>query len=110
MKKEMVISACAVISIAFFIHCRNTKLTKNNNHSTRSETSTMNRSKTPSGLEYEIIKEGNGTSPQKGNTVIVHYTGWLNENDNPGQKFDSSLDRNQSFSFKIGIGQVIKGW
>jgi peptidylprolyl isomerase len=110
MGKKIVISAFAVISIAFFIHCRNTKLTKNNNQSMRSGTNTMNRSKNPSGLEYEIIKKASGNSPQKGNTVVVHYTGWLDENGNPGQKFDSSLDRQEPFSFKIGVGQVIKGW
>lgn len=61
---------------------------------------------TPSGLQYIDIKEGNGESPRQGKTVIVHYTGTL-EN---GKKFDSSKDRNQPFSFKIGVGQVIKGW
>ncbi len=61
---------------------------------------------TPSGLKYIDIKEGEGESPSKGKTVVVHYTGTL-EN---GQKFDSSRDRNQPFAFKIGVGQVIKGW
>ncbi|MCW6035706.1 FKBP-type peptidyl-prolyl cis-trans isomerase [Spirulina subsalsa FACHB-351] len=61
---------------------------------------------TDSGLQYEEIVEGTGASPQKGQTVVVHYTGTL-EN---GQKFDSSRDRGQPFSFKIGVGQVIKGW
>lgn len=61
---------------------------------------------TESGLKYIDVTEGNGVSPEKGQTVTVHYTGVL-EN---GQKFDSSRDRNQPFSFKIGVGQVIKGW
>ncbi|WP_413168232.1 FKBP-type peptidyl-prolyl cis-trans isomerase [Capilliphycus salinus ALCB114379] len=61
---------------------------------------------TDSGLQYEVIKEGDGASPQKGQTVVVHYTGTL-EN---GKKFDSSRDRGQPFSFRIGVGQVIKGW
>lgn len=61
---------------------------------------------TDSGLEYEDLVVGNGGSPQVGQTVIVHYTGTL-EN---GTKFDSSVDRGQPFRFRIGIGQVIKGW
>ena len=61
---------------------------------------------TASGLQYIDIVEGTGVSPTKGQTVVVHYTGTL-EN---GKKFDSSRDRNQPFSFKIGVGQVIQGW
>jgi len=61
---------------------------------------------TDSGLKYIDITEGDGTIPEVGQTVTVHYTGVL-EN---GKKFDSSRDRNQPFSFKIGVGQVIKGW
>lgn len=61
---------------------------------------------TDSGLKYKEIKEGDGATPQKGQTVVVHYTGTLED----GTKFDSSRDRNRPFSFKIGVGQVIKGW
>ena len=61
---------------------------------------------TDSGLKYVDITEGDGVTPERGQTVTVHYTGVL-EN---GKKFDSSRDRNQPFSFKIGVGQVIKGW
>ncbi|MHC5935770.1 FKBP-type peptidyl-prolyl cis-trans isomerase [Nostoc sp.] len=61
---------------------------------------------TPSGLKYVELKEGTGATPQPGQTVEVHYVGTL-EN---GTKFDSSRDRGQPFSFKIGVGQVIKGW
>ncbi|MBV6621497.1 MAG: FKBP-type peptidyl-prolyl cis-trans isomerase [Rivularia sp. (in: Bacteria)] len=61
---------------------------------------------TPSGLKYEVLKEGDGESPQAGQTVTVHYTGTLED----GTKFDSSRDRGQPFQFKIGQGQVIKGW
>lgn len=61
---------------------------------------------TESGLKYTDIKVGTGAAPQKGQTVVVHYTGTL-EN---GTKFDSSRDRNSPFSFKLGVGQVIKGW
>ena len=61
---------------------------------------------TDSGLKYIVIEEGDGASPQTGENVTVHYTGTLED----GTKFDSSRDRNRPFSFKIGVGQVIKGW
>ena len=61
---------------------------------------------TPSGLQYVEIQEGTGAQPQAGQTVVVHYTGTLTD----GSKFDSSRDRNQPFSFRIGAGQVIQGW
>lgn len=61
---------------------------------------------TPSGLTYLITKKGTGRQPEKGETVILHYTGTLTN----GVKFDSSRDGNQPFAFKLGVGQVIKGW
>ncbi|MDP5018355.1 MAG: FKBP-type peptidyl-prolyl cis-trans isomerase [Dolichospermum sp.] len=61
---------------------------------------------TPSGLKYVELVEGTGATPETGKTVVVHYTGTLED----GTKFDSSRDRGQPFSFKIGVGQVIKGW
>lgn len=61
---------------------------------------------TASGLKYKITEKGNGKQAQAGATVSVHYTGKLTD----GTKFDSSKDRNQPFSFKLGQGQVIKGW
>lgn len=61
---------------------------------------------TDSGLQYIDIKKGEGLVPKQGQTVIVHYTGTLAD----GTKFDSSRDRNAPFRFKLGAGQVIKGW
>lgn len=61
---------------------------------------------TASGLKYVDMVEGTGATPKKGQTVTVHYTGTL-EN---GKKFDSSVDRDQPFEFRIGEGAVIKGW
>jgi FKBP-type peptidyl-prolyl cis-trans isomerase len=61
---------------------------------------------TVSGLEYWDIKVGTGPTAVKGQTVKVHYTGWLTT----GKKFDSSVDRGEPFTFSLGAGQVIKGW
>ncbi len=61
---------------------------------------------TDSGLKYVDMKVGDGASPQAGQLVTVHYTGWLEE----GTKFDSSVDKNRPFEFTIGAGRVIKGW
>ena len=58
-------------------------------------------------------KLGDGAEAQAGQTVIVHYTGWLYDEsapDNKGKKFDSSLDRNDPFEFPLGAGRVIRGW
>ena len=79
-----------------------------NNNISQEETSMdlSNAVTTDSGLKYIVIEEGDGASPQPGQNVTVHYTGTLED----GSKFDSSRDRNRPFSFKIGVGQVIKGW
>ena len=66
----------------------------------------MNEVKTPTGLVYVDEVVGTGNSPRQGQTVVVHYTGWLTN----GTKFDSSVDRGQPFEFVIGTGQVIQGW
>jgi peptidylprolyl isomerase len=58
-------------------------------------------------------KLGEGAEAQAGQTVTVHYTGWLYDEsapDNKGAKFDSSLDRNDPFDFPLGAGHVIEGW
>lgn len=65
---------------------------------------------TPSGLSYEDTTVGNGASPEKGQTCVMHYTGWLWVNGAKGSKFDSSVDRGRPFEFPIGRGRVIKGW
>lgn len=62
--------------------------------------------KTDSGLQYQDLQVGTGEVAQHGDTVTVHYTGWLKD----GTKFDSSLDHNKPFVFTIDAGEVIKGW
>lgn len=66
---------------------------------------------TPTGLMYIEQEAGNGETPTRGKKVVVHYTGYLaQEGFTRGKKFDSSRDRNQPFTFTLGVGQVIKGW
>ncbi len=83
-----------------------TTVTENNILIASNTMSDKNAVTTPSGLKYIELTEGTGATPQPGQTVEVHYIGTLED----GTKFDSSRDRGQPFSFKIGIGQVIKGW
>lgn len=61
---------------------------------------------TPSGLQYSIDRAGTGPQPTAGQTVTVHYSGWLTD----GTPFDSSRERGTPFEFPIGAGRVIQGW
>ena len=65
---------------------------------------------TSTGLRYTDEVVGTGAQPKAGQSVQVHYTGWLDQGGKKGTKFDSSRDRGQPFSFTIGQGQVIQGW
>jgi len=65
------------------------------------------------GLTARILRAGDGQVAQAGDTVVVHYTGWLFDEageNNRGGKFDSSVDRGEHFQFPLGAGRVIKGW
>ena len=70
------------------------------------ETASIVTITTSTGLQYIEMKEGTGEMPKNGQTIAVHYTGYLLE----GKKFDSSVDRKEPFNTAIGVGQVIKGW
>src|SRR5262245_2107640 len=89
MKRMILIAATLVIPAAIFAKGRITK---------------------GEGLQYEVIKQGNGKVASAGQRVQVHYTGWLNEGGKKGKKFDSSVDRGRPFVFGLGQGQVIRGW
>ncbi|OGH06750.1 MAG: peptidylprolyl isomerase [Candidatus Levybacteria bacterium RBG_13_35_9] len=66
----------------------------------------LNKQTLESGLIIEDEKIGEGEEVKTGDTISIHYTGMFTN----GQKFDSSLDRNQPFETQIGVGRVIKGW
>lgn len=62
------------------------------------------------GVRTHDVSVGAGESPATGQTVSVHYTGWLYADGKLGRKFDSSHDRRSPFSFRLGVGEVIAGW
>lgn len=65
---------------------------------------------TETGLKFTDTVVGTGASPKRGQTCVMHYTGWLSEGDAKGRKFDSSVDRGAPFEFPIGMKRVIAGW
>ncbi len=62
------------------------------------------------GLKITDTKVGTGAAPKQGQTMVMHYTGWLYTDGKKGKKFDSSHDRGEPFEFSLGRGQVIAGW
>jgi FKBP-type peptidyl-prolyl cis-trans isomerase FkpA len=70
----------------------------------------MSITTTASGLRYEDHTIGTGAEAVAGQSVTVHYTGWLYNNETQGAKFDSSKDRRDPFVFQLGAGMVIRGW
>lgn len=87
---------CAFISTSLFSQSGSSGPTKVIGKPTR----------TPDGLEYWDIQTGTGAEAKPGNTMAVHYTGWLRNR----AKFDSSVDNHKPLEFKLGAGKVIKGW
>jgi len=102
----LVLTLFAVLGVAS--GCGNSN--KSNTSSAPSTSSPMKVNGQPtttsSGLQYWDIVVGTGATAAPGSTVKVHYTGFLTT----GEKFDSSRDRGEPFSFPLGAGQVIKGW
>lgn len=106
MKKVLYsVAALSILGFGGYLVSQNS-----NNKPVNKGNKSVNRIKTKSGLEYEIIHQGNGVAPKKGQTIKAHYTGWINVNGQPGTKFDSSVDRGEPLAFPVGIGYVIPGW
>ena len=108
--KHIISCSCITLLSLTLASCTAEGASKKKNTKTTQGTSSMNRVKSNSGLEYEILRPGDGKSPERNNRVTVHYTGWLDQNGTPGSQFDSSVDRGTPFTFIIGRGQVIQGW
>lgn len=97
MKFKTIINCSCVVAMIGLFCVQETGMAHGNDHKTIT---------TPSGLQYVDLVKGSGREAHVGETAVVHYTGWL-EN---GTKFDSSVDRGDPFSFRLGAGRVIKGW
>ena len=65
---------------------------------------------TRTGLQYADTVPGAGRAPRRGQVAVVHYTGWLYVDGARGKKFDSSVDKGKPFEFRVGQGDVIRGW
>jgi FKBP-type peptidyl-prolyl cis-trans isomerase len=91
-RRFAIVAAMLMMSALFLTNCKTEKTVENKT--------------TQSGLVIEELKVGTGAEAKKGQTVTVHYTGWLTN----GTKFDSSRDRMEPFAFHLGAGEVIKGW
>jgi len=110
MKIPLVRLIAVLITLSVFALAQ-TATTKKSATATRPNTNAPTKvtgegTKTADGLQYWDIKVGTGTEAKEGSHVRVHYTGWLTS----GKKFDSSVDAGKPFDFRIGNGDVIKGW
>ena len=107
MKRIISVALVAIALVATQSFAQENEKNKNKQKKEKKSMSLLNKEfKTESGLTYKIIHEGKGKRAQTGDLVMVHYTGKLTND----TVFDSSLQRNQPFKFKLGAGQVIKGW
>jgi len=102
----IVIAILILGGAAFLVYMSSQNKQSENNPSAAGLPDTSNLTTTASGLQYKDVTVGNGTEAKQGDTVSVHYTGWLTD----GTKFDSSVDRGQPFNFPLGTGRVIAGW
>ncbi len=114
MKKTLIISLIiiAIVILVFWVRSPKTNEVVNptsisgNKESEENVENMQKEENKNDGLKIEVLQEGTGEEVKNGDNVSVHYTGRLED----GTKFDSSLDRGIPFSFKLGAGNVIKGW
>lgn len=102
MKPIVIIRTCALALVFALSACKPTQPPASSQASTA-----------PPQFEAKNIAVGTGAPIETGQVAVVHYTGWLYDtdaSDHHGRKFDSSRDRGMPFKFRIGSGDVIKGW
>ena len=105
MSYRYAIAAAMLLALIITVSCQNTGDQQMSDEQDRPTTVTE--------LLVEDIVVGDGAEATAGASAVVHYTGWLYAPENPdnrGNKFDSSVDRGQPFSFPVGQGRVIRGW
>src|SRR5437016_2784874 len=102
-----IIIAVVVLGLGYLaLYAPSITITDNPAQATQKMTINTNNTGSPAKLKIEDLTVGTGKEAKSGDTVTVNYKGTLTN----GKQFDSSYDRKQPFSTKIGVGQVIKGW
>ncbi|MCK5813694.1 MAG: FKBP-type peptidyl-prolyl cis-trans isomerase [Cocleimonas sp.] len=112
MKIKSFINLSLVLSISTFMVACGETTSISKDEATPAPSTSSKTSETVTFTKTDV-KVGDGAEAKAGQSVSVHYTGWLYEPNSPkshGKKFDSSRDRNQAFVFPLGAGRVIKGW
>ena len=105
--------ACSLITTTFLLVNGGPSGKKTDNSTVPAQVETQKTTRIvqqPSGVSYEILQPGSGAPIAKGNQITVHYTGWVDNNGQPGVQFDSSYNHKKPFTFLFGFGLVMKGW
>jgi FKBP-type peptidyl-prolyl cis-trans isomerase FkpA len=102
----LIVIGFIIVALIAFVAYRAAIKPNSPSSATLSTNSSAIATQSESGLIIEDLKVGDGAQAKAGDTVSVHYTGWLTD----GAKFDSSIDRKKPFEFVLGMGSVIQGW